>query len=259
MIPAIVLAGRSNRGRLRAWSEAECEALIPLAGRPMLARVLDALAAAPSVGPLLVVAAGDEVARLAAACGARPVAAGASLVASLRAGLAALPAEADTALLVTGDAALLTPQAVEEFLAAGLATGADLCWAVVPRDAYERQLPGSRRTYVRTADGTFTGGNLFLVRRRAVEPALDLLESFYAARKSPLGLARLLGLSILVRLLLGRLSIAAVEGRVLRLAGIRGRAVPLARAELGFDVDDAEDAAYADAVLRRREGGGGAA
>lgn len=259
MIPALVLAGRANRGRLREYSPVASEALIPLAGRPMLAYVLEALAAAPSVGPgVWVVAADEGVARLAAACGARPVPAGASLVESLRAGLRALPPGAERVLVATGDAALLTAEAVEEFVAAGRATGADVCWAVVPRAEYERQLPGSRRTFVRTADGAFTGGNLFLLRPEAVEPALGLLESFYAARKSPLALARLLGLPVLARWLLGRLTVAAVERRVAELAGVRGRAVILPRAELGFDVDDAEDAAYAEGVLRRRGAAGGA-
>lgn len=257
MTPALVLAGRRNAGRLRSLGDAESEAMVPLLGRPMLAYVLDALGAAQAVGRVVVLAAAADAAGLATACGAQVVPAGGSLVESLRAGLGAVRAGGEPVLVVAGDAPLLTGAAVDEFVAQARATGAEVAWAVVPREAYERELPGSRRTFVRTRDGAFTGGCLFLVRPTAVEPALGLLEAFYAARKQPLRLARLLGADVLVRLVLGRLRLADVERRVGRLAGFEGRAVITARAEVGFDVDTPEDAAYAERVLRRRRGGGG--
>lgn len=259
MIPALVLAGRANTGRLRGWSDAASEAMVPIAGRPMVARVLEALRGSGSVGDLIVVTADPDAVALVTAMGGRAVAAGESLVENVRAGLEALPPGQDEALVVTGDAALLTPAAVDEFVARSRETGADLCWAIVPREAYLRELPGSRRTFVRLADGHFTGGNVFYLRRRAVEPALALLADFYAARKRPLRLARLLGVGILARLLVGRLRVAAVERRVRELAGIAGRAVVMERAEVGFDVDEPEDAAYAERVLRDRGGGAGGA
>jgi hypothetical protein len=118
---------------------------------------------------------------------------------------------------------------------------ADIHYAVVPRVAVERSFPGARRTYVRLADGVFTGGNLFLLRREALEPVLAWGQKVYALRKSPLRLGMLLGPFFALRFALGRLTIAAVEAKVRRLLGLVGRAVVTSFPAIGVDVDCPED------------------
>ena len=67
------------------------------------------------------------------------------------------------------------------------------------------------------------------------------VERFYAARKSPLRLARLLGPAVFLRFVTGRLSVADVERRFRQLAGCAGRAIVCPDPEVGMDVDKPED------------------
>src|SRR5690606_15700089 len=167
---------------------------------------------------------------------------GATLVDNLRIGFAALPG-AGRILVVTSDLPLLTRPAVEDFLSRAAEAGGDFHYPIVERAVYEAAFPGSRRTWVRLRDGTFTGGNLFLAEARVAAGALDLVERFYANRKNPLGLARLLGLGTIAAYLFGRLTVARLEARVSAMVGSRGRALVTPYAEIAFDVDRPEDLA----------------
>ncbi len=62
-----------------------------------------------------------------------------------------------------------------------------------------------------------------------------------ALRKRPLALARRIGWDILLKLLLGRLSLGDLEARARRLLGVEARALPTPYPEVGVDVDREED------------------
>ena len=62
-----------------------------------------------------------------------------------------------------------------------------------------------------------------------------------ALRKRPLALARRVGGDGLLKLLLGRLSLAEVEARAQRILGVEARALVTPYPEVGVDVDREED------------------
>src|SRR5690606_30328389 len=159
-VGALALAGRANRGDLAGVADATREAQGPGGGRPMLAYVLDALRSAGAVETVVVVGQPEPLAPVTGA-GVTLVAPGATLVDNLRRGFAALDG-AERFLAVTSDVPLLTAAAVDDFVARARAAGGAFHYAVVTRENYEAAFPGSRRTWVRLRDGTFTGGNLFL-------------------------------------------------------------------------------------------------
>ena len=250
-LDVVLLAGAGNEGRLREASQEPWEALIPIAGRPMVAYVADALAKAARTGQLVCVGP-PEVVQAAAAAAAgrvRGVEAGPDLLANLERGLA--ETAGPYALVVTSDIPLIKPHMVDDFVRRCEAGGEalDVWYAVVERTAGERAYPGVRRTWVRLRDGTFTGGNLLVVARDIVHKTRRLLGPTLEGRKSPLTLARLLGPAALARFVVGRLSIADVERRVSRLLGIRGRAVVTPYVEIGIDVDKPDDLALARRFL----------
>ncbi|HEY8449376.1 MAG TPA: nucleotidyltransferase family protein [Bacillota bacterium] len=249
MIGAVVLAGRPNTGALAGLGPEASEALIEIAGRPMLAHILEALAACAELDPICVV--GPVTALSPWVDGRRVIAvpAGATLTENVRRGVAAL-AGRRWALILTSDIPLVRPQTIEEFLAHCDRQGARFFYPIVPRACYEQRFPGSRRTYARLADGVFTGGNAFFVDTEIVNGALELLDRFYAMRKSPLRLAQFLGPSFVVRLLLGRLRLVELEQRISQWVGAPGKAVICEHAEIGFDVDRPEDVAIAEGYLR---------
>ena len=69
-------------------------------------------------------------------------------------------------LVTTADHALLQTRWVEEFLAACPAS-ADVAAALARRDRVQAAVPDTRRTWLRFADGDFSGCNLFLMARPA--------------------------------------------------------------------------------------------
>lgn len=232
---AVVLGGGDPNDPFAAAHGVPVKALIDLDGRPMAAWVLEALrrsgrvARVAYVGPL-----GPGMRELVDV----PLADTGGLLSNLEAGVEALrPAGGGRVLVVTADVPLLTAGMLRDLLDAAdrEAPGADLVYPVVRREDCEAAFPGVKRTYARLRDGTFTGGNVFLLDPRLVrEPRL---RAVWAQRKNPLGLARLIGWGTLAGLLTGRLTVAALEARVSRLLGARARALVTPHAAVGTDVD----------------------
>lgn len=258
---AVILAGRRNSWALRELHGAEWEALVPLAGRPMVAWVAAACLAAPSLRHVVLVgpdpgAADADLARARRERRLSVVEPGADLLGSVRQGLeglqAALPA-ATGVVLVTGDVPLIEGAMLERFVAA-IPAGADVGYPVARRQRMEQRFPGAVRTYVRLRDGEFTGGNALYLRLAAAPRALQWAESLYAARKQPWKLAMMFGPAVLVRVLTRRATVAELERRLGRLAGLRAHAVEVADPELAMDVDKAADYRLAEARLRAAAG-----
>lgn len=241
-VPAVVLAGGRASAELAEAGGSEHRALAEIHGRPMAAYVVSALRGTRSVGEIVVVGP-PECGQLDAN---RLIPSDAGIVGNVLAGLEAC--DAPVALIITADIPLVTPEAIEEFVAAGLASGAAFCYGAVPRTAYQRQLPQLKRTWVRLREGVFTGGNLALVRREAVAPARQLLTTAVEARKRPWKLIGLLGWRALV-LGVRRLSLRDIEARAAQLLGGPCAILITEHASLGADVDKPADLAAAREIL----------
>jgi 2-phospho-L-lactate guanylyltransferase (CobY/MobA/RfbA family) len=165
---------------------------------------------------------------------------------TLLAGAHALEAGEARLLVATADIPFLTGVAVADFLERAREIGAGFAWPIVPAEACEAAFPGTRRTTLRLREGTFTGGNLALLDPAFLREREAVLRAAYARRKSVVGLARLLGAPLLLRLAASRvapglLSVAHAEAAVGRVLGVKTRAVVSHFAELGADVDKPED------------------
>jgi GTP:adenosylcobinamide-phosphate guanylyltransferase len=241
MIDAVVLAGGVETGEIAAETGVSYRPLLEVEGRPIIHRVLAALRGASSVGGVVLVAprpVQDAVESLAVDV---RVEAGDDFVDNIERGVAAAPSGGDRVLLLTGDLALITPGAVNDFVQQSLAVRADATYPIIPRDSCERQFPGAKRTYVRLREGSFTGGNGVVVGRDFVALRRALIGHLYASRKSPLRLAALFGLGFLLGLLTGRLRLEDLQRRAGAIIGGRVVAVITTYPELGFDVDKMED------------------
>jgi GTP:adenosylcobinamide-phosphate guanylyltransferase len=240
-LTAVVLAGtRPGGDPLAEYAGVSHKALIDVGGVPMLARVLAALDAAPAVARMVVVIDRPEV-MAALPKFNKPV----ELMAAQSgpsASVAAAMSQLGTPLLVTtADHAMLRPEWIGEFLRAGAGSGADAVLALARREAVLAAAPHTRRTWLRFADGDYSGCNLFLLRNAAALGVVQLWQQMEAARKRPLSLLRRLGLAYVLRYKLGWLTLAAALARLGRLSGTRIVAVTLADGRAAIDVDKPAD------------------
>ena len=252
-VNAVVLAGGKNDAEMRAATGVGNRAMTPLGTRTMLDYVVAALRGAPSVGRIYVV--GD----IPSGSDYQQVTGGETLLDNLLAGVRASEAGGggDRVLISTSDIPFLTPESVEDFVQRGVQSGADLCCPIVSLALCQQRFPEMKRTAIKLREGRFTLGNVMLVNPRFLLAHQETIQRAYAARKSPLKMARLLGLGLLVRLVLAQtispslLTVQALENGVSRLIGSGCRAVAIETAypEIGTDIDKPDDVAIARRML----------
>ncbi len=239
-VDALILAGADNDGRLAACDSAPYEALIDIAGKPMIHYVLRAVKACGEVRRIAVVGPTDALGSVISPDDAILVERSGSLVQNLKAGVEALRPDGRV-LIVTADLPLLTPDAVEDLLAKAAARPADLYYPLLRKETNEAKYPGMKRTYLSIAEGTFTGGNVVLTTASALEACGRLLDLAVATRKKPWLMASVLGPALTVKFLAKRLSVRDVERRFYRMTGVRGVALVSDFAEIAVDVDKPSD------------------
>ncbi len=247
---AVVLAGGAT-GRLGPAAEATCKALVPLAGRPMVRYVVEALEAAERVGEVIVVV-GPRGPLPADAVGRARQTTAAGEAFSDTVAAAARHGGNGPILLATADIPLLTPQAVDDAAQFALDSGADLTYTMADVEEVAAAFPGTRRTSVRLREGRFTGGNLVVADRDTLLHSLAAIQAAFARRKSIIGLTLLLGPLFLVRLALGRLTVEAAARRGSEILGCSVSVHLTTYPEVAFDVDKPSDLAAAEAVIGRR-------
>jgi hypothetical protein len=138
---------------------------------------------------------------------------------------------------------------IEDFIMQAESREGDFFYALTSKEINEKKFPGVLRTYVQLKEGVFTGGNLFLMRSRMIEPALDMALQLTMRRKNPVAMGRLFGFRLVLNYLLKRLSIPMVEKRFYEIMKIKGRGIISNYAEVGVDVDKLSDLELAEKYL----------
>ena len=238
---AIVTAGwsPSEDDPLAKYTQGKPKALIPIAGKPMIAHVVDALAGSRYIQHIVVVAL-DPAAEVRFPVPVKYVPDAGGILANAEAGLQyALDyyPDLDAVLLSSSDVPTITPAIVDDFIEECLRTDHDLYYSLVERSVMEARFPGSRRSYIHLREGDFAGGDLFLIRSGMVLSQRDLWQRLTGARKNALQQVRMIGLWPLLKLVARRLSLAEAERLGSKALNVRGRGVPFPYAEVGMDVD----------------------
>jgi CTP:molybdopterin cytidylyltransferase MocA len=150
-------------------------------------------------------------------------------------------------VIAASDLPFLTAAAVEAFVRA--APDVDIAVPVVRKEDFERAYPKTTSTYVSLREGEITMGCLFLLRPEALLRNRVHLERAFAARKSNLAMAQLIGLPAVIAFALRRLSLDRIEERCRNVLRCSGSAVIGSPAESAFDIDDIADLDYARAHM----------
>jgi GTP:adenosylcobinamide-phosphate guanylyltransferase len=234
---ALVLAGsRGGVDPVAAYAGVSHKALIVLDDQTLLARVAHALRDAGATR-IAVSVSDDAVRSHATELGLTVLTAAAGPSLSVREGIEALGAPL---LVTTADHALLQPEWITRFLA-DVPPQADVAALLARQDVVESAAPGTRRTYLRFADGAWSGCNLFHFATPGSVAALDLWAQVEADRKRPWRIVRKLGIGTLLRYMSGRLTLVAAIAHLGRLAGLNAAAVSTPFGLAAVDVDKPAD------------------
>lgn len=248
-VDAILLAGqRPGVDAFAAAHGQDAKALIPVAGRPMIAHVAARLRGHSSIGQITVY--GSHLPDLQSAC-PDPSLEWQTATASIAACLAPLLADPATRyplLVTTADNVLLTDAMLDQFTAA--ANGADLAVAVVEARVLLAKFSQSRRTWLTFRGGRYSGANLFWFGSAKAARVVELWASVEQDRKRGWRVLGVLGWSNLLLAATRLVSIHALAERVGRKLGLEARVVEMAQAEACIDVDKQSDLELAESLLK---------
>jgi len=236
-MPALVLAGGDLEKEFAAEGISGPKALLPLAGRPMLAWVLDRLKACGRIGPITLVAPGGSLGAEMDRLADQVVPSAKTLMGSLGSGLDAITPAANAILVVPCDVPFLSDRAIIHFLDSCAENSADFHYAYLTRETSRSAYPKLHHTYVPLREGVVCGGGLFLVNPAIRPAAEELFGRLTRARKHPWQMAGILGVGTIGKFLIRQLGVGDLERKVSSLLGHPVRAILSPYAEVGFNVD----------------------
>ncbi len=257
-LTALVLAAdRTPKDPVTRSAGVACKAFAPVAGTPMVLRVLDALESSNAVGEIVLAGPPEPVLP---ACPElqRQLAGGrvtwhASLDSPSRSAEAAMARIDESAgiLLTTADHALLTPEIVSYFVSRSLQSGADATVGLVNYALVAEAFPHVRRTVTRLRDGGFCGCNLYALLSPAGRRLVTMWRNVEQSRKRPARLiAGLLGPGAVLSYLTRTLTLDGALGAISRRLDLTIQPVLLPFARAGVDVDTVADLRLVESVLR---------
>ena len=253
-VSALVLAGsRPGPDPLLAGTGLPSKALLPIAGVPMLARVLSSLRSATDVSQITVVA--QDTAPLAADPQIASAAAGVAWRESPGSIADAVRAAIETAngplFVTTADNVLLTPAMIAQFLTE--AAGSDVAVGLVERRAVTAAGHSTQRTWLKFRGGQWSGANLFYLGGPQVLPLVEFWRGLEQDRKKGMKIVGAVGPLMLLGALLRLIDIHTFAARVARRFQLSGKVVAMEAAEACVDADKPADIPVIEAILAQRQ------
>ncbi|MBW2436750.1 MAG: nucleotidyltransferase family protein [Desulfobacterales bacterium] len=256
---AIILAGkRPGKDPVAEAAGVTCKSFAPIGGRPMVYRVLEALAAARQVGPRIlcglsesIIAQTPELKTLIDTGKVQHIAGHSTPSASTYHALQSV-SNGSPILVTTADHALLTAQIVDFFCNEVRQLGCDVAAGLTPYDGVISAFPGTRRTAIKFNDGAYSGCNLFGFLNPRSHRAAEFWRQIEQERKKPLRMIRILGWWALIRYVTGRLSLHDALAYLSRRIGIRAGVVILPFPEAAVDVDSVDDWYFVQTLVKKQ-------
>ena len=234
---ALILAGsRGGPDPVADYAGVTHKALIPIDGTPMILRVVAALTEAGTSR----IAVSTDDADVIAALSRSGVECLTPMAQPSLSVLSAFEILGAPLLVTTADQALLRPEWITRFLT-DVPPDADLSLLLAERAVIEADAPQTKRTYYRFAGQAWSGCNLFHLATPRAAAALELWRTVEVHRKRPWRVARLIGLTTLIRYLGGRLTIQDAVARLGASIGVCAAVVSSPFGLAAVDVDKPED------------------
>lgn len=249
----ILAAGRGpNDPMAKAFGIAH-KCLLPVAGKPMLLRVIEALCQTAIERPyLLSIELGAPFAEALGthANDVKTVTPSDSAPASVLS--AAGTSRSFPLLITTGDHPLLTPSMLEHVMREAETSGADVLAALATGEVIRAAHPDTNRTYFKLGGTEVSGCNIFAIMTPAGLKLVEAWRDVEKNRKKPLKLVAAFGLRPLFEFLLGRLTPQRAFALLSERLGIKAAPIFMPQAEAAIDVDKPSDLAIAEMILAKR-------
>lgn len=239
-VDVIILAGAKNQGALKACSQHEYEALIEINNAPMIEYVLYAVRMAKYVERVAVVGPTEALRPLVGKKIDFLIEDKGKIVDNIIEGLNVLQSNRKV-LIITSDIPLISSDTIDNFIAECESINADVYYPIISKEANQCTFPDSQRTYARLREGTYTGGNIFIIQPKVLDNAAEFLRKLVIWRKKPIKLSQLFGIKFILKFVLGLLTISELEERVYKITGFTAAALIFDYPEIGFDVDKPSD------------------
>lgn len=235
-----------------------CKSFVPVAGRPMVLRVLDALNEAREIdhrmicGPAQGLLSREPELQALIASGeigwiqnqATP---------SLSTSLALDSFLHNTPVLVTtSDHALLHYEIIDYFCHEARNAGCDVVVGLASHERVIRAFPETKRTATRLRDGSFCSCNLFAFLTPRARKAAVFWQKVEGNRKRPWQMIRVIGIAVVIRYLLGMLSLDEGLRRISNRMHLEAGAIILPFPEAAVDVDTLGDWRLVEEIVKRR-------
>lgn len=239
-LDVVIMAGGPLPDALREFADRDYKGLLKFGERTMVEMVVDMIREVEGIGKVVCVGPveimnpvlGDRV--------DEHVQSGEKMIETLRRGIDALEG-AEEVLICTCDIPLVTAEMVEDFIGTCREAEADVYYPMVERSLNEKKYPGMKRTYLKLREGTYTGGNIVLLKPEVLRRQWGTIEQIMALRKSPVKLLGLIGFVFILKFLFKMLSARELEKKVESIVGCRVKAVEVKHPEIGIDVDKESD------------------
>jgi GTP:adenosylcobinamide-phosphate guanylyltransferase len=244
----VVLAGGRPMPGDALWDETRGrrKALIDVGGRPMVRWVLDALAKTRHIDRIVVIGLDEP---LTPTEGIEFVPDQGSLVANLYAGISRVAADRPAAYCWS-DIPLATSAMFDRFIDATADPGLDVNAGLVARSAMQARYPAATDLWLNFAEGQFIAADFGVFHPRQAARLRAHLEALAPKRKHAVNQALYVGLPVLLRYVLGRLTIPALEEHLRRRFGLGCRVRVVNDPELGLDVDGPANLAVCRQALK---------
>jgi molybdopterin-guanine dinucleotide biosynthesis protein A len=256
---ALVTAGGVNRPEdpLFQLTGVEKKALIPLAGKPMVTWVIEALHGSGIIDNIVIVGLKPDDVDLSdfPVHFVDPVG---GLIDNILAALARakeINPAARKMLLVSSDIPLITPEIVRGYVEECGSQEADIYYTAIEQKTMEARFPDSKRTFIPFfKGGKFSGGDMFLADVTAPDRTdIELFRSLTSVRKNYFKQARLAGFGFIFRFLLRMMTLDEAAERIGKIINLEVRAVDSGYAELGMDLDKPHQYEMIKAILEERQ------
>ncbi len=258
-VTALILAGsRPGKDPVAEYTGLACKVLAKVGGERMIDRVLRAAQGAQTIrtrmlcGPSWEIVREDAVLRSmieSGEIGWEEPQKGPS--GSLQKILERYPQELPL-LVTTGDHALLTSEVLDYFVKEAFGTGADVVIGLTAYALVKRAFPLSKRTVLRFGKEEFCGCNLFVFFNPQAIRLVQFWGHLEQDRKRPIRLIRHLGPVMVIRYLLGRVTLRECLNYVGKRFDLRIREVLLPFPEAAVDVDKPEDLHLVEEILSQK-------